>query len=143
MEMLTGFLLFLFGVIVGIAVVFLRNKLGSNSQQAQTALAQCQQEQAQLKQDWQDQIAQFRSVATSLDEISRHINNNIKDAEGLLNKEPEAPAFPFFSKEATEILQSADSTPRKKATLSDQPLDYSATKSGVFQGEPLKDEKTA
>lgn len=135
MEILTGILLFLLGLIAGIGIMLLRGKWDSGVQQTQTALNQCQQDQAQLKQDWQDQLAQFRSVATNLDEMSRHINSNIQEAESLLNKAPKTPSFPFFSKEATEILQSADSKKREKTMLSDQPLDYSSTKSGVFEGE--------
>lgn len=143
MEILTGILLFLLGVITGVAAIFFRNKWDSGTQQAQNALNQCQQENAQIKQDWQDQLAQFRSVATNLDEMARHINTNIQEAESLLTKEPKAPSFPFFSKEATEILQSADSKPRAKSQLSDQPLDYSSKKSGVFQGEMTDSQKSA
>lgn len=143
MEILTGILLFLLGVITGVAIILLRNKWDAGAQQAQSALNQCQQENAQIKQEWQDQLAQFRSVATNLDEMSRHISSNIQEAEALLTKEAKAPAFPFFSKEATEILQSADSKRREKTQLSDQPLDYSSTNSGVFQGELKSDKKSA
>ena len=120
MEILTGILLFLLGVITGVVAIIYRNKWDKGAQQAQTA-----------------------SVATNLDEMSRHITANIQEAESLLTKEQKVPAFPFFSKEATEILQSADSKRREKSQLSDQPLDYSSKKSGVFQGEPPIDQKTA
>jgi len=134
MDLVTGILVFSVGLVSGLAIMYARNKWDNGSQQAKQELNRVQQEHAQLKQDWQDHLASFKSVATNLNEMSNHIQTQIEDAESLLNRKAESPAFPFFSKEATQFLQSAESTKRDKVQVSDQPLDYSGKSSGVFQG---------
>jgi len=135
MELVSGILLFVVGVSTGMAIMFARNKWDTGSQQAKQALSKCQQDNAQLKQEWQDHLATFRSVATNLNEMSNHISAQIEDAEQLMKQPTHAPSFPFFSKEATQILQSAGPDKRQRTQISDQPLDYSNSASGVFQGE--------
>ena len=66
MELVSGILLFVVGVSTGMAIMFARNKWDTGSQQAKQALSKCQQDNAQLKQEWQDHLATFRSVATNL-----------------------------------------------------------------------------
>ena len=135
MELLTGVLLFVVGVAAGVLIMMARNKWDSGAQQAKQELSRCQLENSQIRQDWQDHLATFKSVATNLNEMSTHINSQIDDAEQLLRKPAKAPAFPFFSQEATQFLQNAEVEKREKAQISDQPLDYSGKASGVFQGQ--------
>ncbi|NVK25767.1 MAG: DUF1043 family protein [Gammaproteobacteria bacterium] len=139
MELATAVLVFLFGLCSGAALVLLKQRLGSGSQQTQEALDSCQQENAQLKQNWQDHIAEYRSLATNLHEMSEHIGRQIEDAEQLLNSDDKTPAFPFFSAEATHILKNVSRKKRDKSTLDNQPLDYSSSASGLFQGEAKKE----
>ena len=135
MDLVSGFLVFLFGVICGAAIMLLRNKFSGENQQVQSALQACEQQNAQLKQEWQDHIATFRSVATNLDEMSRHIQQQIDDSEQMLTQPNNKSHFPFFSKEATQFLQNADSDKRQTSSVSNQPLDYSGSASGLFQGQ--------
>lgn len=135
MEFAMDLITFSLGLIVGLAIMLLRSRLGSSSQQVQQALNSCQQENAQLKQNWQDHLAEYRSLATNLNEMSRHIEHQIQDAELLLESDKKAPAFPFFSQEATHILKNANRKKREHVSLEDQPLDYSGSASGLFQGE--------
>lgn len=141
MELVTGLFVFLLGVIAGVGGMLIRNKVDSGSQQTKAELAQCQQQNAQLRQDWQDHLATFRSIATNLDEMSNHIHKQVEDAEHLLSDKSSTPAFPFFSKETTHFLQTKDSKLREKSSVSSQPLDYSGKASGVFQGESLATEE--
>jgi len=134
MELVSGILVFVVGLATGVGIMIARNRLDSGSQQVKKALSECQQSNAQLKQEWQDHLATFRSVATNLNEMSSHIQAQVEDAEQLLNPPATSNAFPFFSKEATQILQSAGPDKRERSQVSDQPLDYSNTASGVFQG---------
>lgn len=144
MEFINAFIIFLVGIIVGIAIVIARNKFFQNSSSTKEQLAQCQQEQALLKQEWQDQLANYKTLASQLEGITNTINNNIADAEHLMQKAESAPAFPFFSEEATEFLKTNPQQPRKKSETENQPLDYSATASGVFKGvAPEKDVEKA
>lgn len=134
MDLAIGFIGFLLGLLVGMGAILVKNRFESGSQNTKQLLATCQQEKAQLKQDWQDNLATFRAVATNLNEISEQINTQVADAEKLLHTEEHNPAFPFFSKEATKILQNADTDTRQNRNISDQPLDYSGGASGVFSG---------
>ena len=136
MDLVSGVLVFVVGLVSGVGIMFARNKWDNGSQQTKQELTRIQQEHAQLKQDWQDHLATFKSVATNLNEMSNHIQTQIEDAENLLTQQPKSPAFPFFSKEATQFLQSAETSKREKVEVSDQPLDYSGKSSGVFQGVP-------
>lgn len=137
MDFVSGVIVFLIGVVCGAGLIVLRNKFNSESQQVQKALQSCEQQNAQLKQEWQDHIATFRSVATNLDEMARHIDQQITDSEQLLSQPESKAHFPFFSKEATQFLQNADSDKRKRSSVSDQPLDYSGSASGLFQGQEV------
>lgn len=141
MDLVTGIIVFLFGLATGVGAMIFRNKVDSGSQQTKAELAQCQQQNSQLKQDWQDNLATFRSIATNLDEMSNHIHKQIKDAEHLMSEKPSTPAFPFFSKETTQFLQTKDSNFRETSSVSSQPLDYSGKASGVFQGEAVAAEQ--
>jgi uncharacterized membrane-anchored protein YhcB (DUF1043 family) len=134
METVIDIMVFALGLIVGIGIMILRTRMTSGSLQAKEALSSCQQENAQLKQNWQDNLAAFRSVATNLHEMSKHIDNQIEDAEHILKDKKQTPAFPFFTKEATNILVSANGKPREKSNVDNQPLDYSGSASGVFKG---------
>lgn len=134
MQVAIDIIVFALGFFVGIGFMMLKSKFTSGSLQTKQELNHCQQENAQLKQNWQDNLAAFRSVATNLHEMSKHIDNQIEDAEHILKNEKSTPAFPFFSKEATSILASANSKPREKSNIDNQPLDYSGSASGVFKG---------
>ncbi|GHB66988.1 hypothetical protein GCM10008107_15520 [Psychrosphaera saromensis] len=134
METVIDIMVFALGVVVGIGIMILRTRMASGSLQAKEALSNCQQENAQLKQNWQDNLAAFRSVATNLHEMSKHIDNQIEDAEHILEDEKQPPAFPFFSKEATNILSKAHRKPKEESNIDNQPLDYSGSASGVFKG---------
>ena len=135
MELATVVFVFIFGLCSGVALMLLKQRLGTSSQQTQKALDTCQQENAQLKQNWQDHLDEYRSLATNLQEMSAHINHQIEDAEQLLTSENNAPAFPFFSAEATNILKNVNRKKRDKSTLDNQPLDYSGSATGLFQGD--------
>lgn len=134
MDLAIGFIGFLLGLLVGMGAMLVKSRYESGSQNTKQMLASCQQEKAQLKQDWQDNLATFRAVATNLQEISEQINTQVVDAEKLIHTEEQNPAFPFFSKEATQILQNADVDTRQNRNVSNQPLDYSGGASGVFSG---------
>lgn len=134
MEIVIDIMVFALGLIVGIGIMILRARMTSGSLQAKEALSNCQQENAQLKQNWQDNLAAFRSVATNLHEMSKHIDNQIEDAEHILEDEKQSPAFPFFSKEATSILSNANREQKEDHNIDNQPLDYSGSASGVFKG---------
>lgn len=136
MEIAVDLIVFVLGVVVGAGAMFARNKLGSDNQQTQQELNACQQENAQLKQNWQDHLADYRSLATNLKEMSEHIENQVEDAEQVLSEREKAPAFPFFSSEATDILKKANRKKRKDIAIDNQPLDYSGSASGLFQGSP-------
>lgn len=135
MEIAVDLMVFALGLIAGVGAMMLRTKLSSDNQQTKNLLNQCQQQNAQLQQLWQDHIAEYRSIATNLEEMSGHIHRQIEDAEAVLAPEQQGPSFPFFSKEATQILTNANRKKRIKAEVSDQPLDYSGKASGVFQGQ--------
>ena len=135
MQVAIDIIVFALGLFVGIGFMMMKARMTSGSAQAKQQLNNCQQENAQLKQNWQDNLAAFRSVATNLHEMSKHIDNQIEDAELLLKDDKAAPAFPFFSKEATSILASAKNKPREVSNLDNQPLDYSDSASGVFKGD--------
>ena len=135
MELATVVFVFIFGLCSGVALMLLKQRLGTSSQQTQKALDTCQQENAQLKQNWQDHLDEYRSLATNLQEMSAHINHQIEDAEQLLTSDNKAPAFPFFSAEATNILKNVNRKKRDKSTLDNQPLDYSGSSTGLFQGD--------
>ncbi len=135
MQVGIDIIVFALGFFVGIGVMLIKLRMSSGSAQTKEALNSCQQENAQLKQNWQDNLAAFRSVATNLHEMSKHIDHQIEDAEHILKDEKQAPAFPFFSKEATSILANANRRDSKKETkIDNQPLDYSGSASGVFKG---------
>ena len=134
MEVAIDLIVFALGVLVGVGAMFARNKFNSDNQQTQNELNACQQENAQLKQNWQDHLADYRSLATNLKEMSAHIENQVEDAENVLAEQDQAPAFPFFSSEATKILKSANRKERKDIKIDNQPLDYSGSASGLFQG---------
>jgi uncharacterized membrane-anchored protein YhcB (DUF1043 family) len=134
MQVGIDIIVFGLGFFVGIGFMMMKSKFTSGSLQTKQELNHCQQENAQLKQNWQDNLAAFRSVATNLHEMSQHIDNQIEDAEHILKDKKQTPAFPFFSKEATNILVSANGKPREKSNVDNQPLDYSGSASGVFKG---------
>jgi uncharacterized membrane-anchored protein YhcB (DUF1043 family) len=134
MQIAIDIIVFALGLIAGIGIMIIKIRMTSGSPQTKQELNNCQQENAQLKQNWQDNLAAFRSVATNLHEMSQHIDNQIEDAEQLLKDDKQPPAFPFFSKEATHILANANRKPRDKSNLDNQPLDYSGSASGVFKG---------
>jgi uncharacterized membrane-anchored protein YhcB (DUF1043 family) len=137
MQFATEILMLLLGIIIGGGAAWLYNNKQGDSRQAKSRLEKCEQQNAQLKQDWQDHIAEYRSIATNLAEMSSHIERQIEDAEGLLKpQEDNGPQFPFFSSEATEILKSVNRKKREKSVIDNQPLDYSGKASGVFQGQP-------
>jgi uncharacterized membrane-anchored protein YhcB (DUF1043 family) len=136
MDLAIGFIGFLLGLLIGMGAVLLKNRMESGNQNTKQMLATCQQEKAQMKQDWQDNLATFRAVATNLQDISEQINAHVNESEKLLHTESNAPSFPFFSKEATQILQNAGQDGRQNRPVSDQPLDYSGGASGVFTGNP-------
>ena len=54
--------------------------------------------------------------------------------KSVLAEQDKSPAFPFFSSEATNILKSANRKERKDIKIDNQPLDYSGSASGLFQG---------
>lgn len=137
MQVAIDIIVFALGLFIGIGFMMVKSKMTSGSSQTKQQLNHCQQENAQLKQNWQDNLAAFRSVATNLHEMSQHIDNQIEDAEQILKDDKQAPAFPFFSKEATSILASANRKPREKSNIDNQPLDYSGSASGVFKGSNL------
>jgi len=134
MQVAIDIIVFALGLFVGIGFMMMKTKMTSGSAQAKQQLSNCQQENAQLKQNWQDNLAAFRSVATNLHEMSQHIDSQIEDAEQILKDEKQTPAFPFFSKEATSILASANRKTREEPNIDNQPLDYSGSASGVFKG---------
>jgi uncharacterized membrane-anchored protein YhcB (DUF1043 family) len=134
METVIGIMVFALGLIAGIGIMILRTRMTTGSLQTKEALSSCQQENAQLKQNWQDNLAAFRSVATNLHEMSKHIDSQIEDAEHILEDEKQPPAFPFFSKEATSILSNSYRKPKEELNSDNQPLDYSGSASGVFKG---------
>ncbi len=134
MEVAIDLIVFALGVLVGVGAMFARNKFNSDNQQTQNELNACQQENAQLKQNWQDHLADYRSLATNLKEMSAHIENQVEDAENVLAEQDQSPAFPFFSSEATKILKSANRKERKDIKIDNQPLDYSGSASGLFHG---------
>lgn len=134
MELALEFIVFAVGVLVGMAVMFARTKYSGDNQQIEKELNACQQENAMLKQSWQDHLAEYRSLATNLKEMSAHIDNQVEDAEILLTAQEQAPAFPFFSNEATNILKNASRKKRSANQIDNQPLDYSGSASGLFQG---------
>ncbi len=134
MEFFSTLMFFLVGIIVGVAVMVLKNRFAPNNNEVKQQLISLQQEQAQLKHEWEEQIVAYKGLAKNLDQISAQINQHIDDAESLIAKKDDAPAFPFFSNEATEILKKAQRDKREKVTSSDQPLDYSNAGSGVFKG---------
>ena len=136
MEIAIDLIVFAFGVVVGAGAMFARFKLGTDNQETQQELNTCQQENAQLKQNWQDHLADYRSLATNLKEMSEHIENQVEDAEQVLSEQDKGPAFPFFSNEATDILKNANRKKRKDVAIDNQPLDYSGSASGLFQGSP-------
>lgn len=140
MEFINAFIIFLVGIVAGISIVIAKNKFFQNSPQIKDQLEQCQQEHAALKQEWQDQLASYKALASQLSEMSSTITNNVSDAENLLQKADAAPAFPFFSQEATEFLKQTPQQPRQKSATENQPLDYSSSGSGVFKGVPPKKE---
>lgn len=139
MELATEIIVFILGVGVGIAVMFARAKYSGDNKQIEKELNACQQENAMLKQSWQDHLAEYRSLATNLKEMSAHIEGQVEDAEHLLTAQEKAPAFPFFSTEATNILKNADRKKRRDSTNDNQPLDYSGSASGLFQGAANKE----
>ena len=139
MEIAVDLIVFALGVVVGVGAMFARNKFGSDNQQTQQELNACQQENAQLKQNWQDHLADYRSLATNLKEMSAHIESQVEDAEQVLSDQDTAPAFPFFSSEATDILKNANRKKRKDVSIDNQPLDYSGSASGLFQGSPTQE----
>ena len=134
MQVGIDIIVFALGFFVGIGFMMVKSKFTQNASQTKQELSHCQQENAELKQNWQDNLAAFRSVATNLHEMSQHIDNQIEDAEQILKAQQQTPVFPFFSKEASQILASADRTHREKSSLDNQPLDYSGSASGVFKG---------
>lgn len=137
MEFASTMLIFVFGLCSGVAIMLLKQRLDNGSEEAQQALHSCKQENAQLKQNWQDHLAEYRSLATNLQEMSQHIHHQVEDAEQLILAETKsAPSIPFFSAEATNILKSVSRKKREKSSLDDQPLDYSGSPSGMFQGTP-------
>ena len=136
MEIAVDLIVFALGAVVGAGAMFARFKLGTDNQETQKELNACQQENAQLKQNWQDHLADYRSLATNLKEMSDHIENQIEDAEQVLSEQDKGPAFPFFSSEATDILKNANRKKRKDVAIDNQPLDYSGSASGLFQGSP-------
>lgn len=138
MELATVIFVFIFGLCSGVALMLLKQRLDSGSQQTQQALDTCQQENAQLKQNWQDHLDEYRSLATNLQEMSAHINSQVEDAEQILTSDNKAPAFPFFSAEATHILKNVSRKKRDKSKLDNQPLDYSGASTGLFQGEHVE-----
>lgn len=142
MEIAVDLIVFVLGVVLGAGAMFARNKLSSDNQQTQQELNACQQENAQLKQNWQDHLADYRSLATNLKEMSEHIGNQVEDAEQVLSEREKVPAFPFFSSEATDILKNANRKKRKDVAIDNQPLDYSGSASGLFQGTPSQEAST-
>ena len=73
MEIAIDLIVFALGVLVGVGAMFARNKFNSDNQQTQNELNACQQENAQLKQNWQDHLADYRSLATNLEgNVSTH-----------------------------------------------------------------------
>jgi uncharacterized membrane-anchored protein YhcB (DUF1043 family) len=134
MDVAIDLIVFVFGIAVGAGAMYARFKLNSDTQQTQKELNACQQENAQLKQNWQDHLAEYRSLATNLKEMSAHINGQIEDAEQVLAEQDKGPAFPFFSSEATHILKNANRKKREDIKIDNQPLDYSGSASGLFQG---------
>lgn len=140
MEFINALIIFLVGIVAGISIVIAKNKFLQNSPQLKDQLEQCQQEHAALKQEWQDQLASYKSLSTQLNEMATKIANNVNDAEQLMQKADSAPAFPFFSQEATEFLKQTPQQPRQKKETENQPLDYSSSGSGVFKGVPPKKE---
>ena len=138
MEFTTAVFIFILGLCSGALLMFLKQRLDDGSQSMEKALNSCQQENAQLKQNWQDQLADYRSLATNLQEMSQHIQNQVDDAEQILTAEPTRASIPFFSTEATNILKSVSRKKREKAAINDQPLDYSDSGSGLFQNQTSK-----
>ncbi len=134
MELINAFIFFLIGVVVGVSLMLLRNRLSNNSNDIKNQLEQYKQENAQVKQEWQDQLISFKSISNQLNELSGQIDQQVSDAQQVLHKAPINNAFPFFSKEATDFLQNSKPKKRGKELPSDQPLDYSNTGSGVFKG---------
>lgn len=135
MELVLDFAVFALGIALGMTIMYLRSRSAAGPKLAKEQLNACQQENAQLKQNWQDHIAEYRSIARNLQEMSHHIELQIDDAEQIIRPQEQSPAFPFFSKEATHILKNANRKPRSKTTTDNQPLDYSGKASGVFSGE--------
>jgi len=142
MDIAIDLIVFAFGIVVGAGAMFARFKLGSDNQQLQQELSVCQQDNAQLKQNWQDHLAEYRSLATNLKELSAHIDSQVEDAEYVLSEQDQTPAFPFFSTEATTILKNANRTKRKDIKIDKQPVDYSGSASGLFQGTPTDEAPT-
>lgn len=134
MEIAIGIILFLFGLSVGIGFMMLKAKYSDGSATTKQQLESCMQQNAQMKLDWQDSLASFKSLATSMHEISEQMNSRVIEAERLHFEEKQTPAFPFFSKEATQILQNAEQDKRLSSNISDQPVDYPEAASGVFSG---------
>lgn len=138
MEFINGVIFFLIGVLAGIAFMLIRNKLSPGSNEIKTQLELYKQDNAQLKQEWQDQLVTYKTISSQLNELSSQIDQQVSDANQVLHKAPASNAFPFFSKEATEFLKTTQSEKRQKSNLSNQPLDYSNAGSGVFKGVPQK-----
>ena len=134
--MIVNIALFISGIAVGIGIVFLRSKLQSDALKPEELLKHSQQENVQLKQGWQDNVDDFKDIASALEVLSEKVQTNIKEAEQQLTEPKPDSQIPFFSTEATEILQVADSDSRKVTTSESQPLDYSNGSSGVFKGTP-------
>ncbi|GAA0294155.1 ZapG family protein [Psychrosphaera haliotis] len=134
MEIINGFIFFLVGVLAGIAFMIIRSKFSPGSNEVKTQLELYKQDNAQLKQEWQDQLVTYKTISSQLNELSTQIDQQVGDANQILHKAPANNAFPFFSNEATEFLKTTTPEKREKVNLSDQPLDYSNAGSGVFKG---------
>ena len=134
MEIINGVIFFLIGVLAGISLMIIRNKYSLGNNELKTQLELHKQDNAQLKQEWQDQLVTYKTISSRLNELAGQIDQQVGDANQILHKAPANNAFPFFSNEATEFLKTTTSEKREKVNLSDQPLDYSNAGSGVFKG---------
>lgn len=142
MDLVSNILILVLGAILGGGAMWIYFNRQGDSRQAQNKLELCEQQNAQLRQDWQDHLADYRSIATNLAELSGHIERQVNDAETLLLPKDTSNSIPFFSSEATEILKSVNRKKRAKVTLDNQPLDYSEQASGVFKGQADKSKET-
>ena len=140
MELINGIIFFLIGVVAGISIMLLRSKFSNGSNEVKAQLERYKQDNAQLKQEWQDQQVTYKTISAKLNELSVQIDQQINDANQVIHKAPVNSSFPFFSKETTDFLKASKPEKRQKTPPSNQPLDYSNVGSGVFKGVEPKSE---